>query len=89
VRASETSGSLIKIWGKGVKLDDIPSDSLYDVLKEQPPRPTISTFQWVKGQQYMTIEDFDLLSKCPFKALVLLIHLTSWWTQKTKNPSFD
>lgn len=45
-----------------MKLENIPSDSLYDVLKEQPPRPTISTIQWVKGQKYMTLEEFDLLS---------------------------
>lgn len=61
LRADETSGTLIKLWGKGIKLEDIPSDSLYDVLKIQPARPTISTFQWVKGRQYMTLEDFDLL----------------------------
>jgi syntaxin-binding protein 5 len=42
LRMDKTSGALVKIWGKGVKFDEIPSDALYDVLKTLPPRPAIS-----------------------------------------------
>uniref|UniRef100_A0A060SYL3 ARAD1C02112p n=1 Tax=Blastobotrys adeninivorans TaxID=409370 RepID=A0A060SYL3_BLAAD len=61
LRPETTFGALVRIWGKGVKFEDIPQDALYDVMKEMPPRPTISTLQWVKGRQYTTVEDLDEL----------------------------
>lgn len=61
IRQSLTRAALIRVWGRGVKFEDIPKDALYDALKAVPPRPTISTLQWVKGRQYTSQADLDLL----------------------------
>lgn len=61
VRQSLTRAALVRLWGRGVRYDDIPKDALYDALKALPPRPTISTLQWVKGKQYISQADLDLL----------------------------
>ncbi|KAK9453181.1 lethal giant larvae like, C-terminal-domain-containing protein [Dipodascopsis uninucleata] len=62
--------ALLNIWGKGVALKSLgrsgkeiqKQDALYDALKPFPPRPQISTIQWVGGTKYVTQEDLDLLS---------------------------
>lgn len=41
IQQDRHSAALISIWGRGIKFEDIPSDLLYDVLKQIPPRPTI------------------------------------------------
>jgi syntaxin-binding protein 5 len=61
LRPDQTAGAMIKIWGKGIRFDDIPQDALYDVMKVVPQRPTISTMQWVRGRQYISAEDLDEL----------------------------
>lgn len=52
---------LISVFGKGVKFEDIPGDLLFDPLKVCPPRPVVSTLQWVRGSVYTTKEDIDKL----------------------------
>lgn len=59
VRRNQLSAALINIWGRGIKQDDIYQDALYDVMKPTPPRPTISTMQWIKGTPIATIDDVD------------------------------
>lgn len=59
IRQNKTSGALINIWGRGIKFENISSDLLYDALKPIPPRPTISTLQWIKGTPVAKIEDID------------------------------
>jgi syntaxin-binding protein 5 len=54
--------SLFTIWGRGLQMSDIPSDALYDPLKTVPPRPTISNLQWIMGTQYISPQDFNVLS---------------------------
>jgi hypothetical protein len=41
LRPSKSFGALVRIWGRGIQYDEIPSDALYDVLKVIPERPTI------------------------------------------------
>lgn len=61
VRQDKITAALINIWGKGIQQTDIPSDVLYDAMKVIPPRPTISTIQWLKGRPVATISDIDAL----------------------------
>lgn len=61
IRRNKLSAGLINIWGRGIKYDDILSDALYDVMKQMPPRPTISAMQWIKGTPIATIEDVDVI----------------------------
>ncbi|KAK5131379.1 hypothetical protein LTR08_000982 [Meristemomyces frigidus] len=52
--------ALLSVWGTGEKLP--PSqDTLFNPQALIPPRPTISTVQWVTGTQYITPADMDLL----------------------------
>ena len=57
--------SLFTVWGRGLRMSDVPSDALYDALKTVPPRPTISNLQWIMGTQYISPADLNLLSKHP------------------------
>lgn len=61
VRSGRSTAAMINIWGRGMTASDIPQDHLYDAMKALPPRPTISTVQWVRGRQYITVEDLDNL----------------------------
>lgn len=61
IRRNKLSAALINIWGRGINYDDIPADALYDVMKPLPPRPTISTMQWIKGTPVATIQDVDAI----------------------------
>lgn len=61
LRPSKAFGALVKPCGRGLQFGDLPKDDLYDAMKTNPPRPVISTLQWVKGRQFTTIEDLDLL----------------------------
>ncbi|CAN6603450.1 lethal(2) giant larvae protein homolog Sro77p [Trichomonascus vanleenenianus] len=61
VRPNKWSGGMVRIWGRGIKAEDILSDALYDVMKELPLRPTISAVQWIKGRQHTTAEELDLI----------------------------
>ena len=54
--------SLFTIFGRGLKISDIPADALYDALKTVPARPTISNLQWIMGTQYISTNDLNLLS---------------------------
>ena len=54
--------SLFTIWGRGMKMSDIPNDALYDAVKTVPARPTISNLQWIMGTQYLGLSDLNLLS---------------------------
>jgi len=55
--------SLFTMWGRGLKMSDIPADALYDAVKSVPARPTISNLQWIMGTQYIRVDDLNLLSK--------------------------
>src|ERR1700726_3619004 len=59
--------SLFTLWGRGLKMSDVPSDALYDAVKTVPPRPTISNLQWIMGTQYLSPTDLNLLSKPPLR----------------------
>jgi hypothetical protein len=50
------------MWGRGLKMSDIPADALFDAVKSVPARPTISNLQWIMGTQYIRTEDLNLLS---------------------------
>ncbi|KAK9365952.1 lethal giant larvae like, C-terminal-domain-containing protein [Lipomyces kononenkoae] len=64
----KNESALFNVWGKAMavkatgKNGEKISDSLYDVMKKQPPRPAISTIQWMSGTKYVNADDFDLLS---------------------------
>ncbi|KAJ8101093.1 lethal giant larvae like, C-terminal-domain-containing protein [Lipomyces tetrasporus] len=64
----KNQSALFNIWGKAMavkttgKSGERITDSLYDVMKRPPPRPAISTIQWMSGTKFVTVEDFDLLS---------------------------
>jgi syntaxin-binding protein 5 len=63
--------SLFTIYGRGLKLSDIPNDALYDALKTVPPRPTISNLQWIMGTQYLSPDDLNLLSILIFESVLI------------------
>lgn len=67
IRKNQTSAGLINIWGRGIRLEDINSDLLYDALKVIPPRPTISTMQWIKGTKVTTVDDIDQIIGGPHR----------------------
>lgn len=50
----------ISIWGTGEDLTR-SQDKLFNPVALIPPRPTISTVQWVTGTQYITPADMDIL----------------------------
>jgi len=50
------------MWGRGLKMSDIPDDALFDAIKTVPARPTISNLQWIMGTQYIRTDDLNLLS---------------------------
>lgn len=52
--------ALITIWGTGEPLSR-RQDRLFNPDRLIPPRPTISTVQWVTGTQYITPSDMDIL----------------------------
>lgn len=52
--------ALITIWGTGEPLIR-RQDRLFNPERLIPPRPTISTVQWVTGTQYITPSDMDIL----------------------------
>ncbi|KAF9701534.1 hypothetical protein EKO04_000657 [Ascochyta lentis] len=52
--------ALINIFGTGVRLD-MSKDTLLNPELLIPPRPTISSMQWISGTQYVTPADMDLL----------------------------
>ncbi|TKA46338.1 hypothetical protein B0A55_13468, partial [Friedmanniomyces simplex] len=56
--------ALLNVWGVG---DSLPKsqDRLFNPQALIPPRPTISTVQWVTGTQYITPADMDLLISGP------------------------
>ena len=54
--------ALINIWGSGQRVNRT-RDMLFNPERVVPPRPTISNFQWLAGQQYITPEELHLLSK--------------------------
>lgn len=63
--------SLFTIYGRGLKMSDIPSDALYDALKTVPPRPTISNLHWIMGTQYLGPNDLNLLSIPNLRAFLI------------------
>ena len=69
VWTDNTECSLFTLWGRGVKYATLPHDSLFDALKSAPARPTISTYEWVTGTQYVSQKDLDLLIGGPDRPL--------------------
>ncbi|KAK9475354.1 lethal giant larvae like, C-terminal-domain-containing protein [Dipodascopsis tothii] len=61
IGVNKNEAALLNIWGKGQSFRDLPTAELYDALRKHPPRPTISTVQWISGTKYVTQDDFDLL----------------------------
>ena len=53
--------ALLNIWGTGERLNRT-RDVLFNPERVIPPRPTISNFQWLAGQQYITPDELHLLS---------------------------
>lgn len=54
--------ALLSIWGTGEPLNlRSGQDKLFNPEALIPPRPTISTVQWVTGTQYITPADMDVL----------------------------
>lgn len=60
---NRNEAALINIFGKGKSFKQLPTSALYDALKGVPPRPVISTMQWISGTKHVTQDDFDVLSK--------------------------
>lgn len=52
--------ALFNLWGTGEPLTR-RQDRIFDPERLIPPRPTISTVQWVTGTQYITPADMDIL----------------------------
>lgn len=52
--------AMLNVWGTGQTLTK-SLDRLYNSEAVVPPRPTISTLQWVSGTQYISPLDLDLL----------------------------
>ncbi|KAK9375049.1 lethal giant larvae like, C-terminal-domain-containing protein [Lipomyces chichibuensis] len=69
----KNESTLFNIWGKAMavkateKNGERIADSLYDVMQKLPPRPAISTMQWMSGKKYITVEEFDLLIGGPHR----------------------
>ncbi|KAK7207000.1 lethal giant larvae like, C-terminal-domain-containing protein [Myxozyma melibiosi] len=69
----KNESALFNIWGKALAPKQVAGsgnatkDALYDVMKVQPPRPTISNLQWMSGVRYISPEDFDLLIGGPHR----------------------
>ncbi|KAF2766972.1 hypothetical protein EJ03DRAFT_376561 [Teratosphaeria nubilosa] len=53
--------ALLSIFGVGAPLKLNDHDKLFNPEALIPPRPTISTVQWVTGTQYITPADMDIL----------------------------
>jgi syntaxin-binding protein 5 len=52
--------AMLNVWGTGLPLP--PSrDKLFNPEAVIPPRPTISSLQWIAGTQYVSPTDLDLL----------------------------
>jgi len=67
--------ALLSIWGTGEPLNmRSGQDKLFNPEALIPPRPTISTVQWVTGTQYITPADMDVLiggpSRPPSKRMI-------------------
>ncbi|KAK5267094.1 Lethal(2) giant larvae sro7 [Exophiala xenobiotica] len=58
--AGPSEVALVNVFGAGLPLPPSP-DKLYDPMKMVPPRPTISSLQWIAGTQYITPSDMDIL----------------------------
>lgn len=52
--------AMVNVFGAGLGLPP-STDILYDPTKHVPPRPTISSLQWIAGTQYITPSDMDVL----------------------------
>ncbi|KAG5518344.1 hypothetical protein PMAC_003141 [Pneumocystis sp. 'macacae'] len=66
---NETEFSLFYLLGSGVRINKLASHVLYDDLKKIPQRPTISTWEWIIGTNYITIPELDLLIGGPNRPL--------------------
>ena len=52
--------ALLNVWGTGQPLP-LSQDRLYNQEALIPPRPTISSLQWISGTQYVSPTDLDSL----------------------------
>ena len=52
--------AMVNVFGAGLSVPP-SNDLLYDPTKLVPPRPTISSLQWIAGTQYITPQDMDVL----------------------------
>ncbi|KAG5438736.1 hypothetical protein PCANB_002456 [Pneumocystis canis] len=66
---NETELSLFNLFGSGIRINEFSNGILYDHSKKAPPRPTISTWEWVLGTKYITIAELDLLIGGPNRPL--------------------
>ncbi|KAK9464908.1 lethal giant larvae like, C-terminal-domain-containing protein [Lipomyces arxii] len=73
VGIGKNESALFNIWGKTFsnkttnKNSEAATDLLYDALKRMPPRPAISTIQWMSGTKYISPADYDLLIGGPHR----------------------
>ena len=65
--------ALLNIWGTGQPLNRT-RDVLFNPERLIPPRPTISNFQWLAGQQYITADELHLLSMTLLPSIHPSIH---------------
>ncbi|KAI1189507.1 lethal giant larvae like, C-terminal-domain-containing protein [Nemania serpens] len=52
--------AVLQVWGTGKELENT-ADRLVNPELAIPPRPTISSLQWISGTQYISPADLDLL----------------------------
>lgn len=52
--------AMLNVWGTGQPLR-LSQDKLFNPEAVIPPRPTISSLQWIAGTQYVSPTDLDLL----------------------------
>ncbi|KAF4636139.1 hypothetical protein G7Y89_g1937 [Cudoniella acicularis] len=52
--------AMLNVWGTGQTLPPL-QDKLFNPQATVPPRPTISSLQWIAGTQYVSPLDLDLL----------------------------
>ncbi|KTW27292.1 hypothetical protein T552_02275 [Pneumocystis carinii B80] len=81
---NEMELSLFNLFGNGIRITEFPSGILYDSSKKVPPRPTISTWEWITGTKYITAAELDSLIGGPDRPLPKKL-LQSLAEQKLKN----
>ncbi|KAI5806190.1 lethal giant larvae like, C-terminal-domain-containing protein [Geopyxis carbonaria] len=59
--SGEHEFAALYLFGKGLRIDSMPQDTLHNPSLPPPTRPTISNLQWLAGTQFISTSDLDVL----------------------------